>query len=99
MKEVLNTDRGTRFYVVTKVKVENGENTQRSIQSQQQQQQQQQPDSEDANNDDGQSNADLLSMDEVIPNTKPAFLTELQEQSYLADGFIGLDVYADIRNV
>ena len=55
---------------------------------------------EENENDDGQQvNAEILALDELIPNTKPLFLTEAETQPYLIDAFMSSDLFKEIKNV
>ena len=67
----MNTDRGTTFYVITKPKEED----------------------ENESNDQQQTNGEILALDEIIANTKPQIVSEVESQPYLFNAFMGSNQY------
>ena len=56
-------------------------------------------DEESENGDGQQANAEILALDELIPNTKPQFLTEVETQPYLIDAYLSSDLFKEIKNM
>lgn len=78
LKEVLNSQRGTIFYVMTKPKLDDEDDL--LIQGQLQ-------------------NNELLSLDELIPNTKTEFLKEIKSMPFLEHSFIPIELYKEIKDI
>jgi hypothetical protein len=86
LKEILNTDRGTKFYVSMRSPLENNsKNSER-----------QKNESNQTNDDE---NDDLFTYDELIPNTKKELLSEIDSKQYLKHTFIGMDIVKNAKNV
>lgn len=85
LKEVLSTDRGTKFYVTMRSPDSTSNNQERNNKN-------------DSKSSDIDENEDLLAFDELIPNTKKDLINTLDSKSYLKHTYVSMDLLKEAKN-
>jgi hypothetical protein len=87
LKEILNTDRGTKFYVTMRSPLDQNASHHLSRLHKN--------DSKESEHD----NDDLLAFDDLIPNTKKDLINEIDSKLYLKHTYIPVDMIIGVKNV